>query len=56
MKKLNIRSVKVKKSRPTYSKTKIEQRENLLKRGFKAITINEKWVTDITYIHTIKDG
>ncbi|ENK0839511.1 DDE-type integrase/transposase/recombinase [Clostridium botulinum] len=24
--------------------------------NFKATTINEKWATDITYIHTIKDG
>ena len=35
---------------------KIEEQENILKRDFSATTINEKWVTDITYIHTIKDG
>ena len=26
-----------------------------MKGNFKATTINEKWATDITYIHTIKD-
>lgn len=30
--------------------------ENVLKRDFQATTINKKWVTDLTYIHTIKDG
>jgi putative transposase len=56
MKKLGIKSIIIKKYRPTSSKKKIEEQENVLKRDFKANTINEKWVTDITYIHTIKDG
>jgi len=56
MKKLGIRSIIIKKYRPTSSKNKIVEQENLLKRDFTATTINEKWVTDITYIHTIKDG
>ena len=30
--------------------------ENVLKRDFSTTTINEKWVGDITYIHTLKDG
>lgn len=30
--------------------------DNLLKRDFTTQTINEKWVADITYIHTLKDG
>ena len=30
--------------------------ENVLKRDFSTSTINQKWCTDITYIHTIKDG
>lgn len=34
----------------------MEERENVLKRDFTTSTINEKWVTDVTYIHTIKDG
>lgn len=29
---------------------------NLLKRDFSTCTINEKWVADITYIPTVKDG
>ena len=32
------------------------QLDNLLKRDFTTQTINEKWVADITYIHTLKDG
>ncbi len=32
------------------------QLTNLLKRDFSTQTINEKWVADITYIPTIKDG
>lgn len=56
MKKLGIRSIIVKKYRPTSSKKKIEAQENVLKRDFNTTTVNEKWVTDITYIHTIKDG
>lgn len=56
MKKLGIKSVIVKKYRPTSSKKKIEVKENVLKRDFNTTTINEKWVTDITYIHTVKDG
>ena len=56
MKKLGIKSIIIKKYRPTSSKRKIEAQENVLKRNFQANTINEKWVTDITYIHTIKDG
>jgi len=30
--------------------------ENVLKKDFTTTSINEKWVGDITYIHTIKDG
>jgi len=56
MKKLGIKSITIKKYRPTSSKRKIEEQENVLKRDFQANTINEKWVTDITYIHTVKDG
>lgn len=56
MKKLGIKSIIVKKYKPGSSKSTIESRENVLNRDFKTSTINEKWVTDITYIHTIKDG
>lgn len=56
MKKAGIKSIIVKKYRPFSSKRKIEEQENVLKRDFQTKNINEKWVTDITYIHTIKDG
>jgi len=56
MSKLGIKSIIIKKYRPTSSKKRIEDQENVLKRDFSTSTINEKWVTDITYIHTIKDG
>lgn len=56
MSKLGIKSIIIKKYRPTSSKKRIEDQENVLKRDFSTTTINEKWVTDITYIHTIKDG
>ncbi|MCG7332637.1 IS3 family transposase [Salinicoccus roseus] len=51
-----IRSITVKKFRPTPSKEKVVERENILKRDFSTTTINEKWVGDITYVHTLKDG
>jgi transposase InsO family protein len=56
MNKLEIKSIVIKKYRPSPSKKKIVEIENVLKRDFKTTTINEKWVTDITYTHTIKDG
>jgi Transposase and inactivated derivatives len=56
MKQLGIKSIIVKKYRPTVSKKEIIERENVLKRDFSTTGINEKWVTDITYIHTVKDG
>lgn len=55
MRKLNIKSIIIKKFRPHPSKNKVEARENVLKRDFSTTTINEKWVTDITYIYTLKD-
>ena len=56
MRTLGIKSIIVKKYRPTSSKNKVIEKENILKRDFITNTINEKWVTDITYIYTIKDG
>ena len=56
MQKLKIQSITVKKFKSYSSKSKIEQRENVLNRDFSTTTINEKWVADITYVHTIKDG
>ncbi|WP_434218677.1 IS3 family transposase [Peribacillus simplex] len=56
MSKASIRSITKKKYRPYPSKEKVIQLDNLLKRDFTTQTINEKWVADITYIHTLKDG
>lgn len=56
MKKLGIRSIIVKKYKPMKSTNKVVEKENLIKRDFSTTSINEKWVTDITYINTIKDG
>ena len=33
-----------------------DDKENVLNRDFKAETINQKWVTDITYIHVLREG
>src|SRR5699024_11167313 len=38
------------------SASQIEERNNLLEQDFETTTINEKWVADITYIHTLKNG
>ena len=56
MKKAGIRSNITKKYRPTSSQKPVEERENLLAQDFTTETINEKWVADITYIHTLRDG
>ena len=56
MKEAGIRSITKKKFRPTPSKENVVERENIIKRDFSTTTINEKWVADITYIHTIKDS
>jgi transposase InsO family protein len=56
MKQLNIHSIVIKKFRPTKANKKVIERENLLKQNFTATKINEKWVGDITYIYTLKDG
>ena len=56
MRSLNIRSI-IQKKFKYYSKTSEYKRgKNLLNRNFKATRINQKWVTDITYIHTQQDG
>lgn len=56
MRAAGIRSITVKKFRPTPSKEKVVERENILERDFSTTTINEKWVGDITYIQTLRDG
>lgn len=53
---MGLRSLVVKKYHTHSSKCNIEERENLLNRDFNTSGINQKWCTDITYIHTIQDG
>jgi|SRR5699024_2622281 len=56
MKRAGIRSITVKKFCPTLSKIKVVECDNILQRGFSMKSMNEKWVGDITYIHTLRDG
>lgn len=56
MKDAGIRSIIMKKYRPTSSTGQVIERENLLEQDFETATINEKWVADITYIHTLRNG
>lgn len=53
---LGINSVVVKKYRPVKVEKDIEQKENILNQDFSTTSINQKWSTDITYIHTEKEG
>ena len=54
---LGIRSVVVKKYNHKANQGKVpDDKKNILKRDFSAATINEKWVTDITYIHVLREG
>ena len=56
MTELDLCAITIKKYKTHSSKKVIESLENVLKRDFTTTSINEKWVGDITYIHTIKDG
>lgn len=56
MKEAGLQSVITKKYRPTITSGSVEERENVLEQDFTTTTINEKWVADITYIHTLRDG
>src|SRR5699024_12089923 len=50
MKELDIHSVTVNKwKEASASKTKVEQRLNLLKQDFSTTGLNQKWTADITY-------
>ena len=53
---MGLKSIVVKKYHPHSSKGNVEERENLLNRNFSTSGINQKWCTDITYIHTANDG
>lgn len=57
MKTNGLRSITIKKYKPgTQAKIHGEHRKNLLNQDFTTTTINQKWVTDITYIHTKQNG
>lgn len=57
MRRLKLCSITVKKYKPQRNNTSVpEGKPNLLKQDFKADAPNQKWATDITYIHTLKDG
>lgn len=56
MKELGFVARTVKKYKPHSNKNVKENLENVLNQDFTTTTINEKWVGDITYIHTLKDG
>lgn len=52
MKKIGIQSVSRRPRPYTHYSDSIHRYENVLNRDFKADCPNQKWVTDITYIHT----
>lgn len=57
MQRQDLCSVVVKKYNHKANQGKVpNDKENVLNRDFKADTINQKWVTDITYIHVLKEG
>ena len=53
---LDIKSVVVKKYKPIKAEKHVEQKENILNQDFSTTSINQKWCTDITYIHTENEG
>lgn len=56
MVRLGLRSIVIKKYRHYSSNSKIVEKENIINQDFTATAINQKWCTDITYIHTLRDG
>ena len=58
MKKMGIRSIVVKKYRPSGNKGKVDDtnKPNLLEQNFKAEGLREKMVSDITYVYTKEKG
>lgn len=57
MRTLGLRSITMKKYKPgKQAEVLSEGRKNLLNQDFSATSINQKWVTDITYIYTVTDG
>ena len=56
MKELNIKSIITKTYKPSKYKPDEGEFINILKRDFSTTTINEKWVSDITYVYTKECG
>ena len=57
MAKQGLRSVVVKKYNHHASQGTVpDDKESILKHDFETETINQKWCTDITYIHVQKEG
>lgn len=57
MRRQELRSVVVKKYKPNSNHSSVpDEKVNILNRDFEATTINQKWCTDITYIHVLKEG
>jgi transposase InsO family protein len=56
MKRLGLHSVVIKKFRPTKTNAVYNEGKNLLNRDFSTTKMNEKWVSDITYVHTLDHG
>ena len=53
---LGIHSIVIKKYRHFSDNQPAHEKENILKQDFTATAINQKWCTDITYFHILKDG
>ena len=56
MAELGIHSIVIKKYHHYSSNKRVAEKDNILNQDFTATGINQKWCTDITYIHTQKDG
>lgn len=56
MRQLNLRSIVMKKYRPQRSNNPVIPKLNILNQDFSTQMICEKWVADITYIPTKKNG
>ena len=56
MKDMGIYSIVVNKFRYYLEKTTTDEMENIFDRDFSTTGITQKWIADITYIHTMKDA
>ena len=56
MKQIKIKSITVKKFKNYSKKQQNTQLNNLVNQNFKAHKPNQIWLSDITYIHTVKHG